>query len=141
MKIYWDSMLFSYMLEADTAQADQLRDDYRTICSKRHRLVTSTFTIGEVLVSSVKKREPAMYKAVHAFFHSGEVLIVPLDVAVAETFATIRATSDKVNSADAIHLATAALQQVDVFMTNDHALQKLKVSGIGAIQGIHRVRL
>ena len=63
------------------------------------------------------------------FFSDGSVEILPFTLGTADRFASIRATN-KVNPADAIHLAAAAEAGVDIFFTNDGELRKLSIPGI-----------
>ena len=50
-------------------------------------------------------------------------------------FARLRATAN-VSPADAIHLACAASSGVDLFITHDKTLHKLRVNGIQFIAGL-----
>ncbi len=61
---------------------------------------------------------------------SDEVEILPFSIEAADRYSMIRAES-RVSQAEAIHLAAAAAAGVDLFITNDDELRKLKVPGIG----------
>jgi predicted nucleic acid-binding protein len=135
--VYWDTMLFIYFVEAKTEDHRRVHQVYRHIRSHGHRIITSTITLGEMLVPAYKENKTAAGQLVRELLD--QIDMFPLDKRVAEHFAQIRAVHS-VQPPDAIHLATAALHKADVFLTNDRALQKLKVRGIGAIQGIDRIR-
>ena len=75
---------------------------------------------------------PAFRESVRSFFESGEIETVPFTTEIADRFAQIRAEF-RLSPPDAIHVATAATLQVDFFVTNDRAVQKLAVPGIERI--------
>ena len=131
-------MLFIYFVDAKAAEHPPVSRIYNHIRSNGHRIITSTITIGEMLVPAYKYNNPILGEMVREML--AQVDLLPFDTLVAGRFAQIRAAYTKVEAPDAIHLATAALHKADVFLTNDHALQKLKVPGIGSIQGIDRIR-
>ncbi len=51
------------------------------------------------------------------------LLVVPLHASVLEQAAQLRAASPSLSLPDAIHLTTAALEQCNVFLTNDRRLR------------------
>jgi predicted nucleic acid-binding protein len=69
------------------------------------------------------------------FFRETEVEILPFTAEAAEHYAQLRG-SQRVDPADAIHLACAAQAGMDLFLTNDHRLRGLVVPGIHFIAGM-----
>jgi predicted nucleic acid-binding protein len=92
-------------------------------------LCTNIFTIGEVLTGPRKKNDEAGISGLKAFFDSQDVEILPFGFEAVDHYSLIRAKV-RVSQADGIHLATAAAAGVDIFITNDGDLRKLKIPGI-----------
>lgn len=82
-----------------------------------------------------KRDQPKIVDQMLRYFHSDQIEILPFTLATAELYSTIRAKFS-VLPADAIHLATASQARVDLFLTNDHHLQKVQVPGIQFISGL-----
>jgi predicted nucleic acid-binding protein len=92
-------------------------------------LCTSIFTVGEVLTGPRKQNDAAGVNGLKKFFASKDVEILPFAIEAADRYSMIRADT-RVSQADGIHLATAAASGVDLFVTNDGELRKLKIQGI-----------
>lgn len=138
--VYWDSMLFVYLLErhpdffpAMTWVHDAMRRRGDTLC-------TSIFTVGEVLVGPRKLGSHSGADRVLDFFGSGSVRVLPFTLETANQFAMVRAWT-RVAPPDAVQLASAAEAQVDLFLTNDQQLHPLRVPGIGRVAGLDRILL
>jgi uncharacterized protein len=128
-RIYWDSMLFIYMLEGHPIFGPKVRNILNRIVSRGDALSTSVFSIGEILTGPRRRGSISGADAVKQYFLSGAVEILPFTVATADRYSLIRG-ANKVRQADGIHLATAAEAGVDVFVTNDGDLRKLSIPGI-----------
>jgi uncharacterized protein len=128
-RIYWDSMLFIYLLEAHAAFGPKVRTILQGIVARNDILCTSIFTIGEVLTGPRQRGSYSSVDAVNRFFSSGSVEILPFTLRTVEAYSAIRA-SVRVRQADGIHLASATEANVDLFFTNDAALRKLSIPGI-----------
>lgn len=122
-------MLFVYLLERNPQYAVPVQQIYSRILDRRDRLVTSTFTLGELLVAPFKTGDIPLSDAVRGFLNGPDLDLLPLDARAAETYAEIRATTGA-RPADAVHLACAARANVDLFITNDKRLLGLRVPGI-----------
>jgi len=131
-RIYWDSMLFIYWIEDHPIYADTVERIANKMRQRGDVLYTSVFTLGEVLVGPLKQGRTDVEKKVRGLFQDPVVTLVPMTVDTAYQYASIRA-GKKVSPADAIHLASAAEAEVDLFLTNDHRLQGLTVQGIDFI--------
>ena len=128
-RVYWDSMLFIYLLEENPAFCEKVRKILNQIVSREHILSTSVFSIGEILTGPRKQGSISGVDAVKRYFLSGAVDILPFTEATADRYSIIRG-ANRVSQADGIHLASAAESGTDVFFTNDDDLRKLSIPGI-----------
>jgi uncharacterized protein len=134
-RIYWDSMLFVYMIEANPVFGAQTRSILNEMILRGDTLCTSVFSIGEVLTGPRKRGSQSTVDAMKRFFASGNVEVLPFTKEAADRYSIIRA-ANRVGQADGIHLATAALAGADVFITNDAKLLRLQIPGIQFIVGL-----
>jgi predicted nucleic acid-binding protein len=128
-RVYWDSMLFIYLLEANPVFGARVQRLYQGMLRRGDILCTSIFTVGEVLTGPRKRNDAAGVRGLKKFFGSKEVEILAITIEAADRYSIIRA-GERVSQADGIHLATAAAAGVDLFITNDGELRKLKIPGI-----------
>ena len=128
-RVYWDSMLFIYLLEANPKFGKRVQRMHETMLRRGDILCTSVFTVGEVLTGPRMRNDVAGISALKKFFDSKDVEILPYTLEAADRYSIIRAAT-RVRQADGIHLATAAAAGVDLFVTNDEKLQQLVISGI-----------
>lgn len=128
-RVYWDTMLFIYLLEANPLFSERVERLHQAMVRRGDALCTSIFTVGEVLTGPQKLNDLPGITGLKRFFGSSRVEILPFTLAVADRYSMIRATA-RVSQADGIHLATAAAAGVDLFVTNDGDLRKLVIPGI-----------
>jgi len=133
--IYWDTMLFIYMLEAEPRFGPRVLQIKEEMTRRGDRLCTSAFTAGEVLTGPRKQDSTDIVAALKEYFGSDEVELIPFTEKTADEYSRIRAVHP-VLPADAIHLASAAQTRCDLFMTNDQRLLGLNVTGISFIVGL-----
>jgi predicted nucleic acid-binding protein len=134
-RIYWDTMLFVYWLEDHPQHAPNVKRIFEKMEQRRDVLCTSTFTMAELLVGPKKQRAPDVSQRIKDFLRSSAVDLLPFTEGTAEQYSTIRA-ANHVSPADAIHLASAAEADVNLFLTNDHRLRGLVIPGIHFIAGM-----
>lgn len=134
-RIYWDTMLFVYWLEDHPQQAPKVQKILEKMEERGDILCTSTFTMAELLVGPKKQNAPDVAQRIRDFLRSSAVDLLPFTEDTAEQYATIRA-ANRVSPADAIHLASAAEADVNLFLTNDHRLRGLVIPGIHFIAGM-----
>ena len=134
-RVYWDTMLFAYMLESHPEHGARVREILGHMVRRRDTLVTSVFTVGEVLTGPYKRGALEMVARTKELLRPPVVELLPFDATTAERYAQLRATL-RVYPADAIHLASAAQAGVDLFLTNDRALRGLVVPGIDFVAGL-----
>ncbi|SRR5579871_2523467 len=136
-RIFWDTNLFIYLWE-DYGMLSQAVSDLRMKMLRRgDQLLTSTFTLGELLVKPTVAGDTDLCKRYeHAI--ASTALLIPLDAAVAKIYASIRRDRG-LKAPDAIQLATAASAATDLFVTNDTRLQNKQIPGVQFIVSLERV--
>jgi uncharacterized protein len=136
-RIYWDSMLFIYLVEKNSTFGPRVMQILARMDQRGDRLYTSMFTFGEVLVGARKHKWTQIEDEIRILFlnSNSAITLLPFTVDVADRYATIRATI-RIDPPDAIHLATAAVEGVDMFLTNDRSLARKTVPGIGFISDL-----
>ena len=133
--VYWDSMLFVYAMERNPTFSPVVKIVLDAMKRRGDTLCTSVFAVGEVLVGPTKLGSISGADRVKSFFAGDTVDVLPFTLETAEQFALIR-TWTGARPPDALHLATAALARVDVFLTNDKKLLQLRIPGIQCIAGL-----
>ena len=134
-RIYWDSMLFVYWIEDHPDHAARMNQIRTRMEVRRDTLCSSVFTVGEVLTGFYKRGALEMAAQIRNAFLSPQIEMIPFTPETADQYARIRG-NQRVSPADAIHLASAAQAGVDLFLTNDHRLQRLTIPGIQFIAGM-----
>lgn len=134
-RIYWDTMLFVYWLEGHPEHAARMNQIRTRMEVRRDSLCSSVFTLGEVLTGLYKRGALEMAVEIRGAFLSPQIEMIPFTPETADHYARIRG-NHRVSPADAIHLASAAQAGVDLFLTNDHRLQRLAIPGIQFIAGM-----
>ena len=134
-RIYWDTMLFVYWLEDHPAYGNRVAQILSRMQARGDTLYTSAFTIGEILVGPYKEGDNETAERIQAVFQSPEISVLPFTADVADHYGRIRALLG-VSPADAVHLATAAEADIDLFLTNDNYLIGKIVPGIKFIAGL-----
>lgn len=134
-RIYWDTMLFIYLLEEHPTYVDGLKRLLSRMQLRGDRLCSSAFGLGEVLVGARQRNDERLAEAIRTEMRPPHVDLIPFDAVAAEHYADIRARH-RTTPPDSIHLACAAAAGVDLFLTNDVALTRLDVRGIRFIAGL-----
>ena len=134
-RVYWDTMVFAYLLEGNADFGPQARAAYEAITNRGDTICTSVFTVGELLVLPKKKGDHRIISAISGFMQSGDIELLPFTINTAEQYSEVRAAS-RLKAADAIHVATAKLAQVNFFLTNDKEILGQKMRGIPYFVGL-----
>jgi len=133
--VFWDTMLFVYWLEEHPLFGPRVEALLRRMEQRGDQLCTSVFTLAELLVGPKKTRHFSLEEQIREVLNSSAIQLLPFTDAAAERYAEIRAAQN-VKPADAIQLACASAAGIDLFLTNDHRLQKLSLRGIDFIAGL-----
>jgi predicted nucleic acid-binding protein len=138
-RIFFDTNVFIYMFEGLEPNRSRMLEIRKRTLERGDQIVTSAMTLGEVLVKPTKLGQVSLIEQYDKAIRSTSE-VVSFDSQVAWRYASLRSTHN-IRSADAIQLACAAHFGVDLFITNDHQLQKLDVPGIGFIASLEKVPL
>jgi predicted nucleic acid-binding protein len=127
-RIFWDSNLFIYLFEDNGALSERVAQLRSQMLKRNDELLTSTFTLGEILVKPIENGFHSLRRQYEDVLQSISTL-VSLDVEAAAIYASIR-QDRSIKSPDAIQLACAAHARTDLFITNDGHLQGKIIPGI-----------
>jgi uncharacterized protein len=136
-RVFWDTNLFIYLFEdyGDLSKAvAQLRSN---MLRRGDQLLTSTLTVGEILVKPAERRETELCEKYENAISTAAV-IISFDLRAARIYSELRAERS-LKAPDAIQLACAGSATVDLFVTNDERLQNKNVQGIQFIVALDRV--
>lgn len=140
-RIFWDTNLFIYLFEDHSHHSRQATALLKKMAERGDELVTSTLTIGEILARPMQERDMERCERYENAIRSNAI-IATFDLAAARNFAKIRSRNEKkIRPPDAIQLACAAANSVDLFLTNDRHLHDVRVEGIHFITSIERAPL
>lgn len=134
-KIYWDTMLYAYLLEGNPQFGPRVRQIRATMKARGDMLCGSLFVVCELLVKPLKSGDVKAGDVIERFFHSKELNLVGFAGGAERIFGELRANHG-VKGMDALHLAIAAKNGVDLFLTNDVALQRLVMPGLPFIASL-----
>ena len=136
-RVFWDTNLFIYLWEDYGALSQAVEELRRKMLRRGDQLVTSTLTLGEILVKPTAAGNTELCRKYENAILS-VALLIPLDAKVAKIYSSIR--RDRLLKApDVIQLASAASVGADVFVTNDGHLQGKQIPGIQFIVPLDRV--
>jgi predicted nucleic acid-binding protein len=134
-RIFFDTNLFIYLLEGADAAAIRVRQIVERMAGRRDELLTSSFTLAEVLVRPVRMGNRSLAEEYEKLLCEPRVTLVDFDRAAARIYAGLR--QDKsLKAPDGIQLACAAKARTDLFITNDNHLAKNIVPGIQFIASL-----
>jgi predicted nucleic acid-binding protein len=135
-RIFWDTNLFIYLFEGTGTLAQQVAGLRRRMVERRDQLLTSTMTLGEVLVKPLQmgQQKTADY---YRKLMTSSAAIVPFDESAAVIYARLRGDRS-LRPPDAIQLACASSAGVDLFITNDRNLHTKQIPGIQFIASLER---
>jgi predicted nucleic acid-binding protein len=134
-KIFWDTMVFIYLLENHPSYAQRVQHISERMVERGDRLFTSTLAAGEVLTGPQRTGDLPEFSKLEQYFQGPAITLLPFTFEAARHYSSIRA-QHSVAPPDAIHLACAATEGVDVFITNDKSLVGKSVAGIQFIVGL-----
>jgi predicted nucleic acid-binding protein len=138
-RIFWDTNLFIYYFER--SPQFQIVDNLLTRMIQRgDELLTSTLTLGEVLVAPLEAGNTELAKRYEDFIDPRVIGVVPFDLAAARIYSTIR-RDRSIRAPDAMQLACAVATKAKMFITNDARLSRKTIPGIDFIVPLDRVYL
>ena len=138
-RVFWDTNLFIYLLEGHGPQFDLVTNLRKAMLSRGDQLLTSTLTLGEVLVKPIERKDEQLAGKYLEAISTASVTI-NFDVRAARIYARLRGNRS-LRPPDAIQLSCAAAVGVDLFITNDLRLHSMHVEGIQFIVPLARAPL
>lgn len=136
-RIFWDTNLFIYLFEGYGELSNRTAELRARMLARGDQLLTSTLTLGELLVKPIEQGDTELCKKYEATVSATSVLLA-FDTNAAKIYARLRCDRS-LRAPDAIQLACAAATGVDLFITNDARLQGKQVTGIHFIVPLDRV--
>lgn len=127
-RIFWDTNLFIYLFEEYGELSGRVQGLRRKMLQRGDQLLTSAFTLGELLVKPTEKGATDLCRSYEDAL-SRTAILIPFDVKSASHYARLRCDRG-IRAPDAIQLACAGAAGVDLFITNDERLQSKRVDGI-----------
>ncbi len=127
--VFWDSMLFVYLIEEHKEFSGRVIEIRERMLARKDRLCTSAFTLGELLTAPYSRNDLKLAGVYRTALSRPHVETIPFTDETADHFARIR-IDRSISPADAIQLACAAQAGVDLFLTNDRRLARKAVRGI-----------
>lgn len=136
-RIFFDTNLFIYLLEDSGARGAKVSGILERISGRRDELLTSTLTLGEVLVKPLTAGDVGWADRYEKLLNTPGVSVLAFDRSAARIYAQLR--QDKtIKPPDAIQLSCAASAKCDLFITNDERLSRKIVPGIQFITSLDR---
>ncbi len=139
-RIFWDTNLFIYLLEGSGEHLRLVKPLLERMSERRDELLTSTLSLGEVLVKPLELGRTDAVANYERLFSSPGVALVPFDRDAARIYAKLRQDRG-IRPPDAIQLSCAAAAGTDLFVTNDARLSRANVPGIHFIVPLQHVFL
>jgi uncharacterized protein len=136
-RVFWDTNLFIYLFEGSPAFGPQVVALRQKMLKRGDELLTSTLTLGEVLVKPMKLGDAILTSEYRRSIPATATLL-QFDEKAAILYAKLRCDA-ALRAPDAIQLACAASFGVDLFVTNDGRLHGKQVDGIQFITPLDRV--
>jgi uncharacterized protein len=135
-RVYWDTMLFIYWLEENPQFGKRVDTIWSRMQERNDQLITGTLALGEVYAGAYKRgANKERIQAVKAALEDVVSEVIPFTVETADVFGQIKGSLN-IASADAIHLACAAIAGTDLYLTNDKNLVGKVIPGIQFIAGL-----
>jgi predicted nucleic acid-binding protein len=138
-RIFWDTNLFIYLFEGQGPLSRRVVALRETMLTRGDQLLTSTLTMGEILVKPIERGDAELSKKYEETLATTS-LMIPFDLKAAKIYASLRADRS-LRAPDAIQLACAAGAGVDLFITNDTRLHAKQIVGIQFIVSLERAPL
>ena len=133
-RVFWDTNLYIYLFEEYGEFSRKVRRLRTNMLSRGDQLLTSTLTLGEILVRPTEEGKFDLCKGYESAI-TNTSLVIPFDLAAARLYASLR-RDRALRAPDAVQLACAGSVGTDLFITNDARLQTKAVPGIQFITSL-----
>ena len=123
--IYADANVFIYTVERVAPYFMLLDDFWKDVRAAQRQVLTSELTLLEVLPKPFRLADPILEQIFRDVLErSPDVSLMPITMPIIEQAARLRATTS-LKTPDAIHAATALLENCALFVTNDPAFRRV----------------
>ncbi|MBS1814754.1 MAG: type II toxin-antitoxin system VapC family toxin [Acidobacteria bacterium] len=136
-RIFLDTNIFIYIFENHPQYGKDAAILRNRIHERGDELITSWMTVAEVQIRPRATGNDGLAALIKQLIIQGST-IIGFDEAAAETYTQIRINTG-IKGPDAIQLACAAAAGVELFVTNDQRLARLRIPGIHFITSLDRV--
>lgn len=132
MRLYLDAVVIIYAVERVEPWAVHV---FERVTGKEVAAVTSELSCLECKVRPLRLGQADVIARFDAFFAVAVAELLPVKRIVLERAAELRATHPFLKTPDAIHLAAAIEGDCDVFLTNDHRLDRFAEITVEVLAG------
>jgi predicted nucleic acid-binding protein len=135
--LYLDSNIIIYLVEQEPHYYPVLSALLARAEAGHIELISSEIAILECLVVPLRNQDAELIRDYHGILLSSDMKLIPVSVEVLLEAARLRALNPRLRIPDAIHWATAILQQANYLLTNDADFLRF----LGALGlGIHEIQ-
>ena len=135
-RVFWDTNLFIYLFEDYGELSESVARLRARMLERNDQLLTSTLTLGEILVKPAEKKDAALC-AKYEQAIAASATMIPFDVKAARVYSQLR-SNRSLRAPDAMQLACAGAAGTDLFITNDEHLEGKRAPGIQFIVSLAR---
>jgi predicted nucleic acid-binding protein len=132
MRVYLDSMVWIYFLEANPTFGPISRTLVSKLLTPGHTLLSSFLVEGEVLVLPKRNGDLFTQASYKRFFASADVVTIPYPPPSPDLYAELRA-KHRTKPVDTLHAALASAANADLLVTEDTKLLAATVRGVDRI--------
>ena len=125
-KIFLDTTPIIYFLDVDVNYAEKVENLFSDFLEAESQMITSAITCTEYLTYPYRTGNTEKIDAFYEFMADCDIPMCPIDVDIAKKAAQIRAEYKDFKTMDCLQLATACVQECDLFLTNDKQLRQFK---------------
>lgn len=123
-KVFLDTAPIIYFLDDDLNFGEKIKDILEEILETGKEMTTSVITCTEYLTFPYRNNNHEKVDAFFEFISDCGVLLHSVDVKTAKKASMIRAEYGNFKAMDALQLASACIQECDLFLTNDKQLRQ-----------------
>ena len=127
-KIFLDTSPVIYFLGEDKPFKNKMNQIFLSLNEQGEepKFIMSTITCEEYLVYPYRMNDQKAINSLYHFILDANITVFDIDMKIAIKAAQIRAEYKHFKAMDAIQLATACLNNCDLFLTNDRQLKQFE---------------
>ena len=122
-QVYVDANVVIYAIERIEPYATLLQPLWQAVAQARLQVITSELTWLETLTKPLRDHNDRLEALIRAFLSAEGVALLPATLATWEQAARLRGLG--LRTPDALHAATALIQQCALFLTNDAVFRRI----------------